>query len=300
MTFAKLLAPVVPFVTEAMYQNLVRNVDQQAPASLHHCIFPTAEPLTSQEQVLVAAMGAVRQAATLGHSVRASGNLKVRQPLARALIATDPRRREILEQLLDLLADEFNVKEVVFVHEEGELVEYQLLPLNRVLGPKFGPLFPQVRKALAEIPAAEAVARLNAGHALQLTLQDGSAVTLSESEVLVQTKAREGFGVAGEGGLVIALDTTVTPLLEQEGLAREMVRRIQELRKQADYNLTDRIAVQYNTGGKLLAALQAFENAVADEVLAGTLTYVESPQGDQVLEDEVDGNHLLLAVQRLD
>ena len=300
VTFAKLLAPVVPFVTEAMYQNLVKNVDQQAPASLHHCIFPAAEPLTSEEQVLVAAMGAVRQAATLGHSVRASGNLKVRQPLARALIATDPRRREILEQLLDLLADELNVKEVVFVDEEGELVQYQLLPMNRVLGPKFGPLFPQVRKALAEIPAAEAVARLNAGQALQLTLQDGSEVTLSESEVLVQTKAKEGFGVAGEGGLVIALDTTVTPLLEQEGLAREMVRRIQELRKQADYNLTDRIAVQYNTGGKLLAALQTFENAVADEVLAGTLTYVESPQGDQVLEDEVDGNHLLLAVQRLD
>ncbi|TFG72161.1 MAG: isoleucine--tRNA ligase [Anaerolineales bacterium] len=300
VTFIKLLAPVVPFVTEAMYQNLVRNVDPQAPASLHHCIYPAAEPLTSQEQVLVAAMGGVRQAATLGHSVRASGNLKVRQPLARALIATDPRRREILEQLLDLLADELNVKEVVFVHEEGELVQYQLLPMSRVLGPKFGPLFPQVRKALAEIPAAEAVARLNAGHALQLTLQDGSAVTLSEAEVLVQTKAREGFGVAGEGGLVIALDTTVTPLLEQEGLAREMVRRIQELRKQADYNLTDRIAVQYKTGGKLLAALHAFENEVADEVLAGTLTYVESPQGDQVLEDEVDGNPLLLAVKRLD
>ncbi len=298
VTFSKLLAPVVPFMTEAMYQNLVKQVDPQGPASVHHCMWPTAEPLIPQEHVLVAAMDAVRQAATLGHSVRAKGNLKVRQPLARALIATDPRRREILEQLLSLLVDELNVKEVVFVDEEGELVQYQLLPMNRVLGPKFGRRFPLVRKALTELPAAEAVARLNAGQALQLTLQDGSEVTLSQEEVLVQTKAREGFGVAGEGGLVVALDTALTLLLTQEGLAREIIRRVQELRKQADYNLTDRIAVQYNAEGELLAALKAFEDSIADEVLASSLLSVESPQGDRVLKDEVDGNRLVLAVKR--
>jgi isoleucyl-tRNA synthetase len=298
VTFTKMLAPVIPFMTEVMYQNLVKNVDSQAPESVHHCMLPVAEPLDPDAQVLVAAMGAVRQAATLGHSVRASGNLKVRQPLARALIATDPRRREILEQLLDLLADELNVKGVVFVEEEGELVQYQLLPMNRILGPKFGSRFPLVRKALTALPAAEAVNRLNEGQALVLSLQDGSEVSLDHEEVLVQTKAREGYGVAGEGGMVVALDTALTQLLEQEGLARELIRRIQELRKQADYNLTDRIVVQYSVDGKLLAALKAFEDVIADEVLASALLPVESPQGDLVLEDVVDGHRLLLAVKR--
>lgn len=300
VTFVKLLAPVIPFVTEVMYQNLVKNVSSAAPDSVHHTMWPVAESLSEQEKVLVSAMGAVRQAATLGHSVRASGNLKVRQPLARALIATDPRMRSNLEQLLDLLADELNVKEVVFVEEESELVQYQLLPLNRVLGPKFGPRFPLIRKALASLPAAKAVAALNAGQVLKLRLEDGSDVYLSHDEILVQTKAREGYGVAGEGGLVVALDTALTPLLEEEGLARELVRRIQELRKQADYNLTDRIVVRINTEGKLLAALKTFEKAIADEVLASRLQLVESPQGDQVLEDNVDGHHLLLAVKQAD
>jgi isoleucyl-tRNA synthetase len=208
--------------------------------------------------------------------------------------------RSNLEQLLDLLADELNVKEVVFVEEESELVQYQLLPLNRVLGPKFGPRFPLVRKALASLPAAKAVALLNAGQVLKLKLEDGSDVYLNHDEILVQTKAREGYGVAGEGGLVVALDTALTPLLEEEGLARELVRRIQELRKQADYNLTDRIVVQINTEGKLLAALKTFEKAITDEVLASRLQLVESPQGDQVLEDNVDGHHLLLAVKQAD
>ncbi len=159
VTLSKLLAPVMPFVTETMYQNLVRQTQADAPESVHHCLWPTAEPLDTAEQVMLDAMAAARQAATLGHSVRASSNLKVRQPLARALIAADPRRREALSQMLDLLADELNVKEVAFVDEEGALVEYKLLPLNRILGPKFGRQFPLVRKALGRLAAAAAVAR---------------------------------------------------------------------------------------------------------------------------------------------
>ncbi|MGC9346824.1 MAG: DUF5915 domain-containing protein, partial [Anaerolineae bacterium] len=298
VTFAKALAPALPFMTEAMYMNLVCGVDETAPSSVHHCIMPTAAPLSKEEQDLVDAMGAVRQAATLGHSVRSSNNLKVRQPLAQALIAADPRRREELSQLLDLLADELNVKEVTFVEKEGQLVAYRLLPVNRVLGPRYGPRFPLVRKALSEIDAGKAVARINAGENLELTLDDGSEVSLAPEEVLVQTHAREGFGVAGEGGLVVALDTTITPELELEGLAREVVRRVQELRKQADYDLTDRVRVEYKADGKLAEALQTHGDTIADEVLADELVAVPAPEGDEVLEDNVDGDALVLAVQR--
>jgi len=303
VTFAKLLAPSLPFISEAMYQNLVVEVGRTSESasyleSIHHCRFPTAAPLTEEERVLVETMAAVRQAATLGHSVRASGNLKVRQPLARALIAADPRRREALARLLDLLADELNVKEVAFVEEEGELVNYQLLPVNRVLGPKFGKRFPLVRKALTRLVAAVAVARLHAGEKLRLTLEDGSEITLAPDEVLIQTEAREGYAVAGEGGLVVALDTTLTPELEQEGLAREVIRRVQDLRKQADYDLTDRIAVQYQAEGKLAEAIAAFRDAIAAEVLADALEAADAPAGDQVLEDTVDGHAVILAVRR--
>ncbi len=299
VTFAKLLAPVLPFMTEVMYQNLVRAVDPAAPESIHHCLIPTAEPLDAAERILTEAMAAVRQAATLGHSVRAGNNLKVRQPLRQALIAADPRRRNALSQLLDLLADELNVKDIAFVAEEGELVEYKLLPLNRVLGPKFGQRFPLIRKALEKVEAARAVAQLHAGQPLSLKLDDGSEAALLPEEVLVQSHARAGYGVAGEGGLVVALDTVVTPELEQEGLAREVVRRIQDLRKQADYQLTDRIIVQYKAAGKLAEAIAAQRELIAGEVLAEALEAAAAPAGDKVLEDTVDDEPLVLAVKRV-
>ncbi len=299
VTFAKLLAPVMPFMTEAMYQNLVRETDPAAPESIHHTLLPLAASLNAEEATLVEAMSAVRQAATLGHSIRATANVKVRQPLARALIAADPRRREELSQLLDVLADELNVKDIAFVAEEGELVEYKLLPLNRILGPKFGKQFPLLRQALDKLDAAHAVAQLHAGQPLTLALSDGSEAVLAPDEVIVQSHSREGYGVAGEGGLVVALDTVVTPELEQEGLAREVVRRVQDLRKQADYNLTDHIFVQYKATGKLGEAIRGQTAVIAGEVLAERLEAVESPAGDKALSEELEGDTLVLAVRRV-
>ena len=298
VNFIKTLAPATPFMTEAMYANLVGSVGAAAPASVHHCMYPTAEPLNRAEHNMVDSMSAVRQAATLGHRVRATNNLKVRQPLAQALIAADPRRRQELTQLLDLLAAELNVKRITFVEEEGELVAYRLLPVNRVLGPKFGKSFPKVRKALAELNAGEAVATLNAGKPLEMTLDDGTVIALAPDEVLVQTHAREGFGVADDGGLLVALDTAITPELKLEGLAREIVRRVQELRKQAGYDLTDRITVTYKAEGELAAALETYGSDIADEVLANEIKAVDAPSGDGLLEDQVDGCALTLAVTR--
>jgi len=273
-------------------------VDESAPASVHHCDWPTAAPLTAEEQELVATMAAVRQAAALGHSVRATQNLKVRQPLARALIAADPRRRAELAQLLDLLADELNVKESAFVERESELVTYRLLPVNKTLGPKFGARFPLVRKALEAVDATAAVAQLHAGEPLTLTLADGSEAVLMPDEVLIQSQPRAGYGVAGEGGIVVALDTTLTPELLAEGLAREVIRRVQDLRKEADYALPDRLVAQYRAAGSLAEAITAFRATIAGEVLADALEAVDAPVGDATLEDTVEGQPLLLAVRR--
>ncbi|HEY89414.1 MAG TPA: isoleucine--tRNA ligase [Thermoflexia bacterium] len=299
VTFSKLLAPLLPFMTETLYQNLVCNLIEDAPASVHHCLWPTAEPLTPTERLGIETMSAVRQAAALGHSIRSSNQLKVRQPLARAIIATDPRRRQVLSHLLELLADELNVKEVQFVEKEGELVTYKLLPVNRILGPKFGRHFPLVRQALAKLAAAGAVATLNAGKTLHLTLADGQEVVLDPEEVLVRTQARTGYGVAGEDGLVVALDTEISKTLEQEGLAREIIRRVQELRKQAGYQLTDRISVQYHAEGLLAETIMTFAAKIASEVLADKLESGTAPHGDAVLADEIEGIAITLAVKRI-
>ncbi len=298
VTFAKLLAPLTPFLAETLYQNLVRSAAPEAPESVHHCLWPEAAALTEDEAQLVETMAAVRQAATLGHSVRATGNLKVRQPLGRALIAAEARRREALGRLLELLADELNVKEVGFVERESDLVTYKLLPLNKTLGPRFGARFPLVRKALAEVDASAAAARLHAGETLSVTLEDGTVAELAPEDVLIQSQAREGYGVAGEGGLVVALDTAMTPELIAEGLAREVIRRVQDLRKEAGYELTDRVVVQAKADGALAEALQSFRDLISGEVLADVVELVEAPEGDQKLEDKVEGQVLVLAVRK--
>jgi isoleucyl-tRNA synthetase len=143
------------------------------------------------------------------------------------------------------------------------------------------------------------VAQFDAGQSITLALEDGTTVELAPDEVLVRSHAREGYGVAGEGELVIALDMEITPELAQEGLAREIVRRIQDLRKQADYDLADRIAVQYCADPQVAEAIAAQRQAIADEVLADAIEAVDEPTGDKVEATEVDGEHIVLAVRRV-
>ncbi len=287
VTLTKLLAPFVPFVTEVIYQNLVRSLDRsgEAPESVHHCTWPVAD----EEQLnrdLLAEMELAMLVAALGRSARASGQVtKLRQPLAQARVHVGTEREKIdLSGLTDILKDEINVKVLEVVKEVGELVQYRLLPLNKVLGPKYGPLFPKVRQALAAADPAAAVSRLHAGQNLPLDV-DGEIVELTPDEVIIQTQAAGGYAIASDRGVTVAVDTAITPELAQEGLARDVVRLVQVLRKKADLNLDDRILLTFETeDDQLASAIAAYADYITAETLCDELTSGPPMSGATVLD----------------
>ncbi len=298
VTLSQLLAPFTPFVTEVMYQNLVRSVAPDAPESVHHCAWPQADAeFLAASQDLLARMGLARQVVTLGHAARAQANIKVRQPLGQVVVFA-PGKTEELVAMQDLILDELNVKELDLAREAGELVSYRLLPVNRVLGPKYGPLFPKVRAGLSAVadPAA-AANRLAAGQSLTLEVE-GDTIELTPDEVLVQTEAREGLAVLSEGGVTVALDTSLTPELLAEGLAREVVRRIQTLRKEADFDLDDQIVTAYQTDDELGAIVAEWADYIRSETLSQELVAGPPPEGAHSQSYEIDGHPLTLGVMQ--
>ncbi|RLC64142.1 MAG: isoleucine--tRNA ligase [Chloroflexota bacterium] len=295
-TLCRLLAPFTPFVTEVMYQNLVRSVDEAAPESVHHTEWPVADEAAVDEDLL-ARMALARQVVALGRSARNSRGIKLRQPLARALVHLEPSVGELDDELVALVRDELNVKRVEFVEDVADLVSYRLLPDNKVLGPRFGRRFPAVRAALAALDPVAAVRRLRTGLPLRLEVE-GEEVELAPEEVLVREEALEGLAVASERGVTVAVDTVLTPDLLAEGLAREVVRRVQNLRKEAGFNLDDRIVTTYQADVELAEAIEAWRDFIAAETLSVELRAGPPEEGATIGEDRVAGHSLRLGVRR--
>ncbi len=268
--FIKLLAPIIPFTTEAMYQNLVGSVDESAPESVHHCLYPEVDA-AALDFTLLKRMRLAITTASLGRAARGSADIKLRQPLARARVFVGSEaERETLADLADVLAEEINVKAFEVVSEVGELVNYKLMPDNRQLGPRFGRDFPAVRKALMALDPAEAARKLLAGEALELAV-NGNVVNLTAAEVVVQTEARGSLAVASEKGVTVAVDTAVTPELAQEGYARDLVRTLNTMRRDAGLDISDRIEVAYLAEGNVAEALLNFDDYIQQETLATSL-----------------------------
>jgi isoleucyl-tRNA synthetase len=296
-TLCRSLAPITPFVTEAMYQNLVRSFDADAPESVHHTEWPQADREVVDEKLLTQ-MALTRQVVTLGHSCRASANIKLRQPLAGALVHLESGTDRLdNEELLDLVQDELNVKEIRFVEAVEELITYRLLPDNRVLGPRFGSQFPAVRKALAGIDPTAAVKRLKASLPLHLEVE-GKEIELAPEEVLIQEQPQEGLAVASEHGVTVAIDIALTPELAAEGLARDVIRRVQNLRKEAGFNLDDRIVTRYQAKEELAAAIKAHRDLIATETLSVDLQAGPPEERSVVGQDQIDGHTLILGVRQ--
>jgi isoleucyl-tRNA synthetase len=299
VALTKLLAPFTPFVTESMYQNLVRAVDPDAPESVHLCDWPKSEagPASAEaaNQELLDHMALARQVVTLGHAARAQANVKVRQPLAKVVVFA-PGQADDLAAMRDLILDELNVKSLEVAREAGELVTYGLLPVNKVLGPKYGKLFPKVRAALSAVtdPAAAAAA-LESGQSLTVDVE-GQSIELGSDEVLVQTQARAGLAVLSEGGVTVALDTEPTPELLAEGLAREVVRRVQTMRKEAGFQLDDRIVTTYETDAELAAVVAGWSDYIQAETLSDDLVVGPPPEAGYSEQHQVEGHTLTLGV----
>jgi len=299
VALTKLLAPFVPFVTEHMYQNLVRSVDQTAPSSVHHCAWPQAKMIAETDKALRDDMGAVQLVVGLGHAVRAANKLKVRQPLSSVIVVSPPEQRMSIQQMSMVITEELNVKKLVFAENEAELVTYKLLPNNRTLGPKLGSLFPKLRAALEAVDPNTAVATLRSGQNLTLVIE-GKAIELTPDEVIIDPQPRPGFAIKAEKGFVVALETTITPGLQTEGLSREFVRRVQELRKTARFEISDRIVTYYTASKKLADAVTSFADYIKSETLSVSLIAARAPNAAAMAEDKFDGETLLVEVARVD
>jgi isoleucyl-tRNA synthetase len=280
---------------------LVTGVDSSAPESVHLSRWPKHDEGLIDRQA-IAEMRVVEKLVSLGRAARENANLKVRQPLRMAQFVTrESAEAEAVQKMADLIQSELNVKQVSILQGAGDVVRYMLNPLPRLLGKKFGKDFPALQKALREGDPGD-VRRWS------LALMAGSKVTVevngqkfevTPEEVEVQQQAAEGYAVVEEAGYLAALDTTLTEDLIMEGLAREVVRRVQTLRKDADFNIADTIAVRYVATERLAKAIQQFADYIRAETLGEVLEQGTPDDGFRREDFEFDGEKLSLGVKRL-
>jgi isoleucyl-tRNA synthetase len=292
--FIKCLAPFIPFITEVMYQNLVCAVRQAAYESIHHTTWPQVDDAIADDELLEQ-MNWARKIASLGLSARKGANLKVRQPLNRALVHAD--KLALRQELIDVVMDELNVKQFEFVARAEELVQYKVLPDNKILGPKFGQRFPQVRAALAQADPAKVAGSVRAGVPFSLVVE-GETLELAPETILVNTEPLPGLAVAAEKNLTVAIDATITPELKGEGLAREIVRRVQDMRKKAGFHIEDRITTCYQTQGELASVFRKWGEYISSETLTTRLLDAAPLEGSYEEEFVLEGEKLGLAVKQ--
>lgn len=284
VAFSKALAPVLPFITESIYQNLVRSHDEQAPTSVHLCAMPQANEALRDEQ-LEAQMELATRAVVLGRSLRAKHNLKTRQPLRRLfLLPPDDDSRRDLQEMVPLLADELNIKEVVLVEDETEFSEVSFRPNFRALGPRFGKQMKEVGSFIAQLDS-EQIAVLRSGGVIDVA--DGH---ISMDDIDVQRQEKEGVVVAIDNNLGVGLDVQLDEELISECTAREFVNRVQNMRKDAGLDVSDRIRIGVVGQDELQQAVIAHRSYIAAETLALEIETGTFPS-DQVLQQEWQVNN---------
>jgi len=297
VTTSKLLAPAMPFLAEELYQNLVRSVDESAPESVHLAEWPQALPEFIDES-LNRDMALVMRLVSLGHSARQKANRKVRQPLAEAAFSVgNASEQRALQAYAEIVAEELNVKRVRLLDASTEAVSHTVKPLPKQLGQKYGNKFPAIQKAVLAMNPEEVARTLLSGSAVKVSV-DGESYDILPEEMEVKAQAKEGFAVAEEGAYVAALVTELTPELVREGLAREFVRRVQDLRKAANLDVADRIELFVEASAGLRSAIEAHQGYVTAETLTTRLSFVSPPADSTVVEDGFDGEKVRVGLKK--
>lgn len=292
-TIARLIAPISPFFSDNVFQNLNKVTNRFAAESVHHTDFPVAN-LAVIDESLEERMQLAQDASSLILSLRKKVNIKVRQPLQKVLIPVlNPSMKEQLQKVEDLVKAEVNVKEVEYLSPDNTFIHKKIKPNFIALGKKLGSKMKAVSAALAQF-TQEDIARLEKEGQYNLLI-DGEPVILQIAEVEISSEDIPGWTVAGKGSLTVALDVTVTPELEAEGNAREFVNRIQKIRKDSGFDLTDRIDVQVSAAEGIKDSLAAYKDYICAEILADTLEFVSALDAD----NEIDINDYLLNVKVL-
>jgi isoleucyl-tRNA synthetase len=287
----------MPFLADELYQNLVRGVDADAPESVHLSRWPDVNE-TRIDKMLNRDMATVMKLVSLGHSARQKANRKVRQPLAEGAFSVgNATERKAVEAFAELISDELNVKKIRLLDAATEAVSHTVKPLPKQLGQKYGNKFPMIQKAILALDAEMVASTLMAGDPLKVTA-GGEAFEVLGEEVEVKAQARSGFAVAEEGPYVAALVTELTPALVREGLAREFVRRVQDLRKSADLDVADRIKLFVTASDGLKSALETHRDYITAETLTVDLQFASPPSESQTTEDDFDGEKLLVGLKK--
>ena len=296
-TVATLLAPFTPFIAETMYQNLVAGRVDDAVDSVHLAEWPEVDAAAIDEG-LSDDIALVQRMVSLGRGARAKAQTKVRQPLATAvLVPRNDAERRALERLASQIAEELNVKEVVAVTDPGDRLSYSLRPNLPVLGPKFGADVGKVRGALQVADPAAVVAAMRAGNPIILGGEVGG-YTLAPTDILVAVEASDGWAAQEESGYAALIDTTLTADLVAEGIAREVIRRLQDLRRDAGLDVSDRIHVAYRAAEPVRSVMQSHGPLIAEEVLALTLEASDTPEGDARTDADIDGVEAVFTLRK--
>ncbi len=289
-TMCKLAAPFTPFITEEIYKNLVRKVDTSAPESVHLCDWPEyhAEWMDAN---LETNMDLVLKIVVEGRAARNGANMKNRQPLAMMYVKSENNLPALYR---NIITEELNVKELTFTDSVETFTAYTFKPQLRTLGKKYGKLLPAIGAALKEVDGESFMAALRADGKATLTVE-GEAVVLEADDVLVDTSEKDGFVSSGDNTLTVVLDTNLTPALVEEGFVREIVSKVQTMRKEANFNVTDRICVYFSGNAKITEILK--NNSISADVLAESV--VEGEGGELSKEWNINGETVTLGVARV-
>ncbi len=289
---SKAAAPMIPFMTEEIYRNLVCSIDATAPESIHLCDFPEVKTEWIDED-LEAKMEVVLEAVVLGRACRNTSNIKNRQPIGQMYVKAE---EEISQFYLDIIRDELNVKAIEYKSDVSDLTSYNFKPQLKTLGRRFGKNINAVKEILANLDGQAAMKELKSEGTLTITV-DGVAEALTEEDLLIEAAEVEGFVSNTDHGVTVVLDTNMTPELLEEGFVREIISKVQTMRKDAGFEVMDHIQVSYDTSDDVAEIFDRNKETISSEVLADSV--VAGAQGDLVKEWNINGKQVTLGVTRL-
>ena len=292
ITISKAAAPMIPFMTEDIYQNLVRSIDKEAPESIHLCEFPKADEAWIDKK-LEEDMETVLKAVVMGRACRNTANIKNRQPISTMFVKTE---HDLTDFYKDIIAEELNVKEVRFTDDVREFTSYIFKPQLKTVGPKYGKLLGSIQKTLASLDGNAAMDELRADGALKFMAGE-TEVSLTEEDLLIEMTQKEGYVTESDNRMTVVLDTNLTDALVEEGFVLEIISKIQTMRKEADFEVTDRIQVSFAGNEKVADIALRNKDAIAGKVLAESMATGENLAVAK--EWNVNGENVTISVERV-
>ncbi|MBQ7781927.1 MAG: isoleucine--tRNA ligase [Lachnospiraceae bacterium] len=292
VTISKAAAPMIPFMTEEIYQNLVCSIDANAPESIHLCDFPVVDPAFTDKQ-LEADMDIVLKAVVMGRACRNTANIKNRQPISTMFVKAD---RELTDFYKDIIAEELNVKTVTFTDDVRDFTSYTFKPQLRTVGPKYGKQLGGIQKTLGSLDGNAAMDELKANGALKFMVGDVE-VSLAEEDLLIEMTQKEGYVTEADNYMTVVLDTNLTEALVEEGFVLEVISKIQTMRKDADFEVTDHIKVAFTGNDKVSEIAMKNKDAIAGKVLADEMAAGATLAVSK--EWNVNGENVTISVERV-